>query len=160
WVAMLFAAGTGIGLMYFSVAEPMSHYLADAFADEDQVERARNANMFTNFHWGVHAWSIYALVGMGLAYCSHRYKWRLSLRSCLYPVLGNKGGGKWGNLIDIFAFCSTFFGIVTSLGFGVVQVNAGLEQLGIVPSVDIKWQVLIVLILVSCSVFSAVSGVD
>ncbi len=160
WVAMLFAAGMGIGLMYFSVAEPMSHYLADAFADEDQVERARNAIMFTNFHWGVHAWSIYALVGLGLAYFSHRYKLPLSLRSCLYPLLGNKVGGKWGNLIDIFAFCSTFFGIVTSLGFGVVQVNAGLEQLGIVPSVDIKWQVLIVLILVSCSVFSAVSGVD
>lgn len=160
WVAMLFAAGMGIGLMYFSVAEPMSHYLADAFADEGSVERQRNALMYTSFHWGVHAWSIYALVGLGLAYFSYRYKLPLSLRSCLYPLLGNKIGGKWGNVIDIFAFCSTFFGIVLSLGFGVVQVNAGLEQMGIVPGVGIEWQILIVVVLVSCSVISATSGVD
>ncbi len=160
WVAMLFAAGMGIGLMYFSIAEPMSHYLADAFADKGEIERQRNALMLTSFHWGVHAWSIYALVGLGLAYFSYRYKLPLSLRSCLYPLLGNKIGGKWGNVIDVFAFCSTFFGIVTSLGFGVVQVNAGLEQMGIVPGIDIKWQILIVVILVGCSVFSAVSGVD
>lgn len=160
WVSMLFAAGMGIGLMYFSVAEPMSHYLAEAFADQGQVERSRNALMYTNFHWGIHAWSIYALVGLGLAYFAYRYKLPLSLRSCLYPLVGDKVGGKWGNVIDIFAFCSTFFGIVTSLGFGVVQVNAGLEKMGVVPNVSIQWQIIIVVVLVSCSVLSAVSGVD
>lgn len=160
WVAMLFAAGMGIGLMYFSVAEPMQHYMADVFADNDQAARAQNAQLYTFFHWGIHAWAIYALVGLALAYFAYRYKLPLSLRSCLYPILKNKINGNWGNAIDIFALCSTFFGIVTSLGFGVVQVNAGLDILGILPSTAFKYQVMIVLVLVSFSILSAVSGVD
>src|SRR5690554_5118348 len=120
WVAMLFAAGMGIGLMYFSIAEPMQHYTADIFAGNSQSQRAQDAQLFTFFHWGIHAWAIYALVGLSLSYFAYRYKLPLSLRSCLYPILKDKINGKWGNAIDVFAFCSTFFGIVTSLGFGVV----------------------------------------
>lgn len=160
WVAMLFAAGMGIGLMYFSVAEPMQHYTAEIFADLPAAERAQNAQLFTFFHWGIHAWAIYALVGLSLAYFAFRYKLPLSLRSCLYPILKDKINGNWGNAIDVFAFCSTFFGIVTSLGFGVVQVNAGLESVGFLPSTEFKYQVFIVLVLVSFSILSAVSGVD
>lgn len=160
WVAMLFAAGMGIGLMYFSVAEPMQHYTADIFAGNSQSQRAQDAQLFTFFHWGIHAWAIYALVGLSLSYFAYRYKLPLSLRSCLYPILKDKINGKWGNAIDVFAFCSTFFGIVTSLGFGVVQVNAGLNILGVFPSTEFKYQILIVLVLTSCSVLSAVSGVD
>lgn len=160
WVSMLFAAGMGIGLMYFSVAEPMQHYVADVFADNSHAQRAQDAQLFTFFHWGIHAWAIYSLVGLSLAYFAFRYKLPLSLRSCLYPIFKDKIHGKWGNAIDVFAFCSTFFGIVTSLGFGVVQVNAGLEKLGFLPSTEFKYQVFIVLILVSFSILSAVSGVD
>lgn len=160
WVSMLFAAGMGIGLMYFSIAEPMQHYTSEVFAGNSQSQRVQDAQLYTFFHWGIHAWAIYALVGLSLAYFAYRYKLPLSLRSCLYPILKDRINGKWGNAIDVFAFCSTFFGIVTSLGFGVVQVNAGLETLNILPSTDFKYQVLIVLILVSCSILSAVSGVD
>lgn len=160
WVSLLFAAGMGIGLMYFSVAEPMQHYTAEVFAENSHAQRAQDAQLFTFFHWGIHAWAIYALVGLALAYFTYRYKLPLSLRSCLYPILKDKIYGKWGNTIDIFAFCSTFFGIVTSLGFGVVQVNAGLTKLGLVPSTEFKYQIFIVAILIACSILSAVLGVD
>lgn len=160
WVSMLFAAGMGIGLMYFAVAEPMQHYMDPVFSQNAHAVKAQNAQVYTFFHWGIHAWAIYSLVGLALAYFAFRYKLPLSLRSCLYPIFKNKINGAWGNAIDVFAFCSTFFGIVTSLGFGVVQVNAGLEKLGFLPSVSFQYQVFIVLILVSFSVISAVSGVD
>lgn len=160
WISMLFAAGMGIGLMYFAVAEPMQHYTDPVFSQLSQAERAENAQVNTFFHWGIHAWAIYALVGLSLAYFSYRYKLPLALRSSLYPVLKDKVNGRWGNAIDVFAFVSTFFGIVTTLGFGVVQVNAGMDILGFLPSTAFKYQVFIVLVLVSLSILSAVSGVD
>ena len=160
WMSMLFAAGMGIGLMYFAVAEPMQHYTDPVVAHLSQAERAENAQINTFFHWGIHAWAIYALVGLSLAYFSFRYKLPLSLRSGLYPILKDKIYGGWGNAIDVFAFVSTFFGIVTTLGFGVVQVNAGLDILGFLPSTEFKYQILIVVILVSLATLSAVSGVD
>ncbi len=160
WISMLFAAGMGIGLMYFAVAEPMQHYIDPVFASHSSMERMAGAQLHTFFHWGIHAWAIYALVGLALAYFSFRYKLPLSLRSCLYPVLKTKINGTWGNVIDVFAFCSTFFGIVTTLGFGVIQVNAGLDILGILPATEFKYQVFLVLILVSLSIISSISGVN
>ncbi|SDK96592.1 Glycine betaine transporter BetP [Sphingobacterium mizutaii] len=160
WISMLFAAGMGIGLMYFSVSEPMQHYTNEIFAKKSYVNAAKNAQLYTFFHWGIHAWAIYGLVGLALSYFAYRYKLPLSLRSCLYPLLKDRIQGNWGNAIDVFALCSTFFGITTTLGFGVVQVNSGLEILGIVPSTDFINQVFIVVILVSISVFSATTGVD
>ncbi|SUX48699.1 BCCT family transporter [Chryseobacterium indoltheticum] len=160
WISMLFAAGMGIGLMYFSVAEPMQHYSTDAFSESHVISRAKNAQLYTFFHWGIHAWAIYGLVGLCLAYFTYRYRLPLSLRSCLYPLLKNKIKGKWGDLIDIFALCSTFFGITTTLGFGVVQINSGLETMKILPETGFIYQILIVLILVSIAVFSATSGVN
>lgn len=154
WISMLFAAGMGIGLMYFSVSEPMQHYTNEIFAKNSYVNAAKNAQLYTFFHWGIHAWAIYGLVGLALSYFAYRYKLPLSLRSCLYPLLKDRIQGNWGNAIDVFALCSTFFGITTTLGFGVVQVNSGLEILGIVPSTDFIYQVFIVVILVSISVFS------
>src|SRR5690606_1936814 len=121
WVSMLFAAGMGIGLMYFSVAEPISHFADPVFAQRGEVSRARDAQLYTFFHWGIHAWAIYGVVGLSLAYFSYRYKLPLSLRSCFYPILKNKINSPAGDLIDTFALCSTFFGITTTLGFGVVQ---------------------------------------
>lgn len=160
WISMLFAAGMGIGLMYFSVAEPMQHYSTDAFSESHLISRAKNAQLYTFFHWGIHAWAIYGLVGLCLAYFTYRYRLPLSLRSCLYPLLKDRIKGKWGDLIDIFALCSTFFGITTTLGFGVVQINSGLETLKILPETGFIYQVIIVVVLVSVAVFSATSGVN
>lgn len=160
WISMLFAAGMGIGLMYFSVAEPMQHYSTDAFSESHIISRAKNAQLYTFFHWGIHAWAIYGLVGLCLAYFTYRYRLPLSLRSCLYPLLKDRIKGKWGDVIDIFALCSTFFGITTTLGFGVVQINSGLETLKILPETGFTYQILIVLVLVSIAVFSATSGVN
>lgn len=160
WISMLFAAGMGIGLMYFSVAEPMQHYSTDAFSESHIISRAKNAQLYTFFHWGIHALAIYGLVGLCLAYFTYRYRLPLSLRSCLYPLLKDRIKGKWGDVIDIFALCSTFFGITTTLGFGVVQINSGLETLKILPETGFTYQILIVLVLVSIAVFSATSGVN
>lgn len=160
WISMLFAAGMGIGLMYFSVAEPMQHYSNEVFAGNSVVQRAKDAQLYTFFHWGIHAWAIYCIVGLSLAYFTYRYRLPLSLRSCFYPLLKDKIKGKWGNAIDVFALCSTFFGITTTLGFGVVQINSGLEILGVLPTSSFIYQVLIVVVLVSISIISAISGVD
>lgn len=160
WISMLFAAGMGIGLMYFSVAEPMQHYSNEVFSGNTAVQRAKDAQLYTFFHWGIHAWAIYGIVGLSLAYFTYRYRLPLSLRSCFYPLLKDKIKGTWGNIIDVFALCSTFFGITTTLGFGVVQINSGLETLNILPGSSFIYQVLIVGVLVSLSIISAVSGVD
>ncbi|WP_293946891.1 MULTISPECIES: BCCT family transporter [unclassified Sphingobacterium] len=160
WISMLFAAGMGIGLMYFSVAEPMQHYSTDVFSANHYINRAKNAQLYTFFHWGIHAWAIYGVVGLALSYFAYRYRLPLSLRSCFYPLLKNKINGKMGNAIDVFALCSTFFGITTTLGFGVVQVNAGLQTLGIVPESSFTYQIIIVVILTLLSIISATSGVD
>lgn len=160
WISMLFAAGMGIGLMYFSVAEPMQHYSNEIFANNSYINRAKNAQLYTFFHWGIHAWAIYGIVGLSLAYFTYRYKLPLSLRSCLYPLLKDKLKGRWGDVIDIFALCSTFFGITTTLGFGVVQINSGLQFLNVLPENNFIYQIFIVMILVSLSVFSATMGVN
>ncbi len=160
WISMLFAAGMGIGLMYFSVAEPMQHYSNEVFEGNTAVQRAKDAQLYTFFHWGIHAWAIYGVVGLSLSYFAYRYRLPLSLRSCFYPLLKDKIKGRWGNAIDVFALCSTFFGITTTLGFGVVQINSGLETLNVVPESNFTTQIVIVAVLVLLSIVSAVSGVD
>jgi len=160
WISMLFAAGMGIGLMYFGVAEPMSHYTEKAFSGLDQIERSRNAQLYTFFHWGIHAWAVYGIVGLSLAYFTFRFKLPLSLRSCFYPILKSKINGPAGDAIDTFALCSTFFGITTTLGFGVVQLNAGLVEIGFLKDTGFWYQAGIVLIIMLISVLSATSGVN
>ena len=160
WMSMLFAAGMGIGLMYFGVAEPMQHYTSEVFGLDYYVNPAKNAQLYTFFHWGVHAWAIYAVVGLSLAYFSYRLRLPLSLRSCFYPLLKDKINGKWGDIIDVFALCSTFFGITTTLGFGVVQINSGLQVLNIVPDTSFFYQIIIVGVLVSLAIASSLTGLD
>lgn len=159
WISMLFAAGMGIGLMYFGVAEPMQHYTSGVLSGEMPAERAQAAQLYTFFHWGVHAWAIYGVVGLSLAYFTYRYRLPLSLRSCFYPLLKDRIKGTWGDAIDVFALCSTFFGITTTLGFGVIQVNAGLHQVGVFGDVSFGYQALIVGVLVATAILSATSGV-
>jgi choline/carnitine/betaine transport len=160
WVSMLFAAGMGIGLMYFSVAEPISHFSEQAFGQHDEIRRAKDAQLYTFFHWGIHAWAIYGVVGLSLAYFTYRYKLPLSLRSCFYPILKGRINGYTGDLIDTFALCSTFFGITTTLGFGVVQLNAGLVEVGVMAGRGFGYQIAIVAVIMAISIISATSGVN
>src|SRR5690606_15772632 len=160
WVSMLFAAGMGIGLMYFSVAEPISHFADPVFNHQDEIRRAKDAQLYTFFHWGIHAWAIYGVVGLSLAYFTYRYKLPLSLRSCFYPILKHRINSTAGDLIDVFALCSTFFGITTTLGFGVMQLNAGLVQVGLLSGTGFGYQIGIVAVIMGISVLSAISGVN
>lgn len=159
WVSMLFAAGMGIGLMYFSVAEPISHYADASLGNLSVQQRAKDAQLYTFFHWGIHAWAIYGVVGLSLAYFTYRYRLPLSLRSCFYPILKDKINGRAGDIVDMFALCSTFFGITTTLGFGVMQLCAGLVHIGLLPEVNFFYQVIIVLVIMAISILSATSGV-
>jgi choline/glycine/proline betaine transport protein len=129
WFAMLFSAGMGIGLMFYSVAEPVMHFTAPPVGDKETIEAAKNAMKITFFHWGLHAWSIYAIVGLVLAYFSFRHGLPLSIRSALYPLIGKKIYGKIGHTVDTVAVLGTLLGVATSLGLGVMQVNAGLHYL-------------------------------
>ncbi|KXB47157.1 transporter, betaine/carnitine/choline family [Bacteroidales bacterium KA00344] len=158
WIAMLFAAGMGIGLMYFGVAEPMSHYVNPALPTV--ANPAKEAQMATFFHWGLHAWSVYAILGLILAYFSFRYKMPLSIRSGLYPLIKDRINGPIGHTVDVFALVSTFFGVATSLGFGVVQLNAGLVHLGIVSESNFLFQSIIIIVVSSVAIGSAVAGVS
>ncbi|MGB1221090.1 MAG: BCCT family transporter, partial [Alcanivoracaceae bacterium] len=122
WFAMLFSAGMGIGLMFFGVAEPVMHYLAPPAGAPETVDAARAAMKATFFHWGLHAWSIYAIVGLILGYFSFRHGLPLTLRSALYPIIGERIHGPIGHAVDVFAIVGTVFGVATSLGYGVFQV--------------------------------------
>jgi len=133
WMAMLFSAGMGIGLMFFSVAEPVSHFgsVPPFFTGvEAETEAAGPAGMaMTYLHWGIHPWAIYALVGLGLAFFSFNRGLPLTFRSIFWPLLGERIYGWPGHLIDIVSVIATLFGLSTSLGIGVQQVNAGLSVL-------------------------------
>lgn len=129
WIAMLFAAGMGIGLMFFSVAEPLMHFLAPPTAEKNSMAAAKEAMKITFFHWGLHAWAIYAVVALILAYFGYRLNLPLTLRSALFPLIGEKIYAWPGHLVDIFAVIGTVFGVATSLGLGASQVNAGLNYL-------------------------------
>ncbi len=159
WIAMLFAAGMGIGLMYYGVAEPMSHYVEPALPDTT-VNPAKEAQLATFFHWGLHAWGIFGVMGLILAYFSFRYKLPLAVRSGLYPILRERIGGPIGDIVDVFTLVSTFFGIATSLGLGVVQLNAGLEHLGMLTERSLLFQSIIIVIVTSAAIASALAGLN
>lgn len=129
WFAMLFSAGMGIGIVFFAVAEPVTHYVLPPVGTAQTVEAAQQAMSITFFHWGIHAWAIYAAIGLSLAYFGFRHNLPMSLRSALFPLIGQRIYGSIGNLIDIFAIIATVFGLATSLGLGVMQINSGVNYL-------------------------------
>ncbi|MFE0677683.1 choline BCCT transporter BetT [Streptomyces sp. NPDC058867] len=159
WAAMLFAAGIGIDLMFFSVAGPVSHYLAPPEGDPESLEAARMAVVWTLFHYGITGWAMYALMGMVLGYFAFRYKLPLAIRSALYPIIGRRIHGKIGDAVDLAAIIGTVFGISVSLGIGVVQLNYGLKFLFDVPE-GLPAQISLIGVAVVMATVSAVAGVD
>lgn len=160
WISMLFAAGMGVGLMFFGVGETISHYNSPILMELGNAQRARQAQLFTFFHWGIHAWSAYAVVALALAYFRFRYKLPLSIRSAFYPLLKNRIYGWPGDLIDVFALCSTFFGIATTLGMGVIQLNSGLKSIGFLEDTGFGYQVAIIILVMAVAVGSTMSGLE
>ena len=159
WFTMLFTAGMGIGLMFFGVAEPIMHYASPPTGDPETVSAARQAMRVTFFHWGIHAWGIYALVALSLSYFAYRHNLPLKIRSALYPMIGKRIHGPIGDGVDTFATIGTVFGVATTLGLGVTQINSGLSYLlGIeISTTSQVWLIIIVSIMASISV---VLGVD
>lgn len=159
WTAMLFSAGIGIGLIYWGVAEPLYHYFAPPMGDPETEAAAKQAMVISFLHWGFHGWAIYAIVALALAYFHFRKGLPLTIRSALYPLLGDKIYGPWGDAIDILAVFGTMFGIVTSLGLGAMQINSGLgEVFGIGQSTTV--QIIIIALITLAATISVVAGLD
>ncbi|MBS3785795.1 MAG: BCCT family transporter [Gammaproteobacteria bacterium] len=159
WFAMLFSAGMGIGLVFWSVAEPILHYQNPPTGTGETAAAARNAMVYTFFHWGLHAWAVYVVLGLSVAYFSFRHRLPLTIRSIFYPLIGDRIYGPIGHLIDILAIFGTLFGLATSLGFGAMQINTGLNQLVGMP-ISHWWQVGIIAFITTFAVFSVISGLD
>ncbi|MBJ6124335.1 BCCT family transporter [Microvirga splendida] len=159
WIAMLFAAGMGIGLMFYAVGEPMTHFMAPPTAEPRSIAAMREAMAVTFFHWGIHAWAIYAVVGLSLAYFGYRYNLPLTIRSGLYPLLKERINGPIGHAVDIFAIVGTIFGIATSLGIGVSQINAGLNYLLGIP-IGLEVQLPLIAVIIALATISVVTGLD
>ncbi|MBB3061163.1 BCCT family transporter [Microbulbifer rhizosphaerae] len=159
WLAMLFSAGMGIGLLFFGVAEPVMHYLSPPVGETGTVAAAREAMVLTFFHWGLHAWAIYAIVALILAYFSYRHDLPLTLRSALYPMIGERIHGPIGHAVDVFAIVGTVCGVATTLGYGVLQINAGLNHLFDIP-VGTGPQVVLIVITTILATISVVMGLD
>lgn len=163
WFAMLLSAGMGIGLMFWSVGEPMYHYSSPSpmFAGiiGETPEAAQAAMGITYFHWGIHPWGIYAIVGLGLAFFAYNRGLPLTIRSIFYPILGSRIYGFWGNLIDVLSVLATLMGLATSLGLGVKQINAGLGYLfGL--DISVFSQILLIAMITGFATISVISGLD
>ena len=159
WIGMLFSAGIGIGLVYWGTAEPLYHFMAPPLGEAETVEAAKQAMNFSFLHWGLHAWAIYTIVALSLAYFHFRRGLPLSIRSTLYPILGQKIYGRWGHTVDVLAVFGTMFGVVTSLGLGVMQINSGLENLFDFPnSVGLQFAIIAFITLLACG--SLMLGLD
>jgi choline/glycine/proline betaine transport protein len=159
WFSLLFAAGMGIGLVFYGVSEPLTHFVEPRPGVTGTPEQlAQSALSQTYLHWGVHAWSIYVVIGLALAYAIHRRRRPISIRWTLEPLLGKRVEGGWGHAIDVIALVGTLFGVATSLGLGVLQISAGLETAGIAHP-NAGTQVIIILVISVFVLASVLSGV-
>ena len=159
WFAMLFSAGMGIGILFWSVGEPINHFINPPGAEPRTIEAARASMEITFLHWGLHAWGIYALVGMSLAFFTFNKKLPLTISSVFYPLLGEKVHGPWGKVINILAVVATLFGLATSLGMGVQQVSAGLAHLFNLPD-TLTTQVILITVITLAATGSVVAGLS
>lgn len=160
WFAMLFAAGYGIALLFFGVAEPVLHYSSPPEGPALTIGSAQQAMQIAFFHWGFHVWAIYGLVGLTLAYFTYRHGLPLSIRSALYPLIGNRIYGPIGHAVDVFAILGTLFGIATTLGLSVTQINVGLNYLW--PSIPVSYtvQIITIVLVTALTALSVGVGLD
>ena len=159
WFSMLFAAGMGMGLVFWGVAEPLYHLMGPPTAAPQTAAAAREAMRFSFFHWGVHPWSVYVVFALGIAYFHFRHHLPLAPRSLLYPLLGERYNGWIGHFADAFCTFGTLLGVATSLGLGAMQINAGLDRLGGLPY-STSNQVWIIAVITAIATASTVSGVS
>lgn len=160
WFAMLFSAGYGIALLFFGVSEPVLHYASPPAGAAETIGSAKQAMQIAYFHWGFHIWAIYGLVGLVLAYFSFRHGLPLSMRSTLYPLIGEKINGPIGHAVDTFAVLGTMFGIATTLGLSVIQINTGLNYLWPDIPVGATVQVIAITVITLAAIGSVVAGMD
>lgn len=159
WFAMLFSAGMGIGLVFWGVAEPVSHYMNPPFGDPQNAEAARLAIRYSFFHWGLHPWAIYTIISLSLAYFQYRKGFSGLISSTFYPLLKERIKGPIGKAIDTLSIIATVFGVATSLGLGALQVNGGLSHLVGIPTTTF-WQIIIIVIVTVLFLISATTGLD
>ncbi|WP_213154642.1 choline BCCT transporter BetT [Pseudomonas aeruginosa] len=159
WAGMLFAAGISITLFFFCVSEPLTHFLQPPQGEAGTQEAARQAMELLFLHWGLHGWGVFALVAMALAYFAYRHNLPLALRSALYPLIGKRINGPIGYTVDCFGIIATVFGLGADMGFGVLQLNSGLDYLYAIPHTHAVQMVLIMLMM-GAAISVAVSGVD
>ncbi|PKM51402.1 MAG: glycine/betaine ABC transporter [Firmicutes bacterium HGW-Firmicutes-7] len=163
WYSMLLSAGMGIGLLFWSVAEPITHLSTPspmfAGVTPNSPGAAQAAMATTFFHWGIHPWAIYSIVGLGLAFFSFNRGLPLTIRSIFYPIIGNKIYGIWGNIIDILSVLATLTGLATSLGLGVAQINAGLNYLFDI-NISTTVQVILIIGITGLATASVIMGLD
>ena len=159
WIGMLFSAGIGIGLLYWGTAEPLYHYMAPPLGEGETVASAKLAMNISFLHYGVHVWALYGMVALALAYFYYRRGLPLAIRSTLYPILGKKIYGGWGHTVDTLAVFGTMFGVVTTLGLGVLQINSGLESLFGIPN-NISVQIILIAVITVLAGMSLFLGLD
>ncbi|WP_428908338.1 glycine betaine uptake BCCT transporter [Niallia sp. Krafla_26] len=158
WIAMLFSAGMGIGLVFYGAAEPISHYaISSPMGVTGTPQAVKDSLRFTFFHWGLHAWAIYGIVALILAYFSFRKNQPVTISGTLKPIFGDRVQGKLGKTIDILAILSTVFGVATTLGFGAAQINGGLTYLYKIPS-NYWVQLIIIVVFTFLFIGSALTG--
>lgn len=160
WLSFLFAAGMGIGLVFYGASEPLMHYVnprPGVSGNDAQVAQAAMSQSF--LHWGLHPWAIYVIVGLALAYATHRQGLPLSIRYALKPIFGKKVEGGWGDAIDVVALVGTLFGVATSMGLGVMQIAAGLGYINIDVNTQLGY-VIIIAVLTVVTLVSVVTGLE
>ncbi len=157
WFAMMLAAGMGIGVVFYGVAEPIQHYANPPMAEAETPEALRESMAITFFHWGFHPWAIYSAIALPLAFFHFRHKLPLAPRSLLYPLIGDRIYGFRGHAVDILCTVGTLFGVATSLGLGSKQINAGLQRIADVEiSTDV--QLILIVVITGAATISVVTG--
>jgi choline/glycine/proline betaine transport protein len=159
WFAMLFSAGMGIGVLFWSVAEPLNHFAIPPYGEAETAEAARQAINLTYLHWGLHGWGIYVVVGLALAYFAYRRDLPMAMRSMLHPLLGDRIYGPVGHAVDVFAILGTMFGVATTLGLGAQQIAAGMAHVFPIEA-NLTLEVWIVVLATLAAIISVVSGLD
>ena len=159
WIGMLFSAGIGIGLLYWGTAEPLYHFMAPPLGEPETIAAAKQAMNISFLHYGLHVWAIYGMVALSLAYFHYRVGLPLAIRSTLYPLIGKKIYGPMGHTVDTLAVFGTMFGVVTTLGLGVLQINSGLNTLFGIPN-TITVQIILIAFITMLAGLSLFMGLD